>query len=494
MRKLINYIEKDIVDIVKKYITFFYIGLFLLIAIFAYYVLIHFPNSADEYAYIFESMTFRSGHLWNDTHPIQEVFNYMHIWASEGKWVSRFPPGYPIVLSIADFFQIPLWLVNPIISSLAVWVFFLLVRKIHGIKIAILSVLSLSLSSFFIINGASFFSHMTALLFILLFYYFSIAFFKTSNFKYQLLAGFWISFAFITRPFTALLLAIPLLIFFALKEPKRTIFGILYTILGAIPLLTFLFYYNYEITGNPFVMVTQWLDPQETLGFVKGHTPTKAINYIVDHLKDLIYWAFPFLLLLLGNILFLNNKSYPSRDWILLEISAFITIIIGYAFWHSYGGNQYGPRFYFEGYPFAIIAITAMIFSEDNPYSKRIYVSKILYFISLVLAIFILPYHAWIEHKVIHERKDVFSLVKKQNIDNAVVIISSRTGAIRSMPPGDLVRNGISLDKSVLYARDLGKDSYKKIHKFFPEKTIYKYYRERKAPNGILTKLSLVKN
>lgn len=491
--KVIDHIENITIKYVNQNIIMLYIGGFLLIAAFAYFVLMRFPNSADEYAYIFQAMTFRAGHLWNDTHSLQEFFNFFHIFAQEGKWVSRFPPGFPIVLALADLLNIPLWLVNPILSSLVLWIFFIFTKKIHGVTVATFATLSLMFSSFFIMNGASFFSHILALLFILLFYYHSVSFSATGRWRYAVLAGIWIGFAFITRPYSAILVAIPLALFFLFRQPNRTIIGTLFVILGAIPFLTFLFYYNYEITGDPFTMVTQWLHPNERIGFVHGHTWLQAIIYTIKHIRDMIFWTSPFLLFILViNIFYINNKNNEQHSsWIILEFSIFSITVIGYAFYYTYGGNQYGPRFYFEAYPFVIIAVTAMIFGENEKFNKRIYISKVLYFIGFLIAIILIPFHSLKEHKVIYERTDLYRLSELNKLKNSIVIVSSGTGHIRRMPPGDLIRNGISIDKdkNILYVLDQGIKSYEKLHNFFPTKKIYRYIREKHTSQGILIEL-----
>ncbi len=491
LERTLNYIENKFVKYIYQNILLLYLGSFFLIAIFAYFVLIHFPNSADEYAYVFQSMTFRTGHLWNDIHPLQDFFNYIHIFAQDGKWVSRFPPGYPIVLTIADFLYIPFWLVNPILSGLVLWVFFVFTKKIHGVTVATIATLSLLFSSFFIINGASFFSHMFALLLILLFYYYSVLFSDTGRWKYAVLAGFWIGFAFITRPYSSILLATPLFFFFLFNQPKRTIIGAFGVIVGAIPFLTFLFYYNYEVTGDPFTMVTQWLHSNERIGFVNGHTWGRAVDYTKLHLRDMLFCSSPFLLfLLISNIFYVKNKNNGTyASWIILEFSIFTIAVIGYAFYYTYGGNQYGPRFYFEGYPFAIIAVTAMVFNKNEIHGKRILISKFLYIVGFFIAVILIPFHSWKVHKIIYERTDLYRLSELSKLDNSIVIVSSSTGVVRPMHPGDLTRNGISIDKNILYVRDRGIKSYEKLHKFFPTKKIYRYIREKNSSKGRLIKL-----
>jgi len=489
--EIINGIEDKVIKLIGQHILLLYIIGFIVISIFSYFILIHFPNSADEYAYLFQSETFSSGHLWNKTHPLQEFFNCSHILANDGKWVSRFPPGYPILLTISDLISIPSWLLNPILSSFTSWIFYIFTKKIHGTKIATISTLSLICSSFFIINGASYFSHMAALLFILLFYYFSILFMDTIRWRYAILAGMWIGFAFIVRPYSALLTAFPLLIFFASKQLKRTSIGAIFVFLGSLPFLIFLLYYNDAITGNPFMMVTQWLDPEEGIGFVKGHNWIRAIIYTKHHIFDLMLWTSPFIFLLLGNIFYLKREKREKSSWIELELWIFFTVTIGYSLYYNYGGNQYGPRFYFEGFPFMIIAATSMVFDSNENNSIRIYISKFLYILGFIIALILIPYHAMNEHNVIKERINLYTMVKNKNINNAIILVAQNTGVIRTMPTRDLIRNGLTIDdKNVIYARIIDSETYRKLHKYFYNRKIYRYERENNSVNGRLIEIN----
>ncbi len=48
----------------------------ILLSGFALFVLQGFPNSADEYAYIFQAETFLQKRLWNEPHPAKEFFSF----------------------------------------------------------------------------------------------------------------------------------------------------------------------------------------------------------------------------------------------------------------------------------------------------------------------------------------------------------------------------------------------------------------------------------
>ena len=63
------------------------------------WVLRAFPNSADEYAFLFEADTFLAEQLWNPLPPLHEFFAFLHISQVDGKWAALYPPGWPLFLA-----------------------------------------------------------------------------------------------------------------------------------------------------------------------------------------------------------------------------------------------------------------------------------------------------------------------------------------------------------------------------------------------------------
>jgi 4-amino-4-deoxy-L-arabinose transferase-like glycosyltransferase len=328
---------------------------FLLLASFSLLVLKDFANSGDEYGYIFQAKTFLQGRFYNNTHPLQEFFNLNHIFAREEKWFSRFPPGWPIVLMMGNLMKIPMGLINPLIGALSVLVFFLLVKRLYNENIAIVSCLSLILSSFFIFNSASYFSHNLCGLLILLFAYFSILYDENDRVIYILLAGGSIGFAFITRYYTALLCAVPIILYILSRKKSKCFSYFFYCAIGAAPLIAFHMFYNYRITGNPFLLVTQWVVPTETIGFVRGHNLFKGLWYVCLRLIEFIEWTSPFMIFLyIGGLFFAVRKKNAFYFDLML-----VFLVFGYMFFYATGGNAYGPRYYYEAYPFVIMAVVS---------------------------------------------------------------------------------------------------------------------------------------
>jgi len=73
---------------------FLIIGTLFAASLLLVWVLRAFPNSADEYGYIYEAETLLAGRLWNPLPPHSEFFTFLHIFEKDGKWVREYPPGW----------------------------------------------------------------------------------------------------------------------------------------------------------------------------------------------------------------------------------------------------------------------------------------------------------------------------------------------------------------------------------------------------------------
>jgi hypothetical protein len=458
----------------------------LILVIYAFYILQNFPNSADEYSYVFQAETFSEGRLWNTVHPEQEFFDFIHIASKEGKWVGRFPPGWPILLTTGFLLNIPLWLINPMLGVLSIWVLFMIVSHLHGRKAAVMSILLYASSSFFILNSASYFSHTSCCLFILLFVLFELKYLKSNMPLLALLAGAAIGYAFIIRYYTAFLCGLPFGLYLLMYKRERIIPALAWTLVGALPFFLFILYYNYQITGDPLLFVTQWMDPDEKLGFVKKYNLHKLIRYTRKHFLSFIIWTAPPLIALYAVGLWKSAK----RGCLHFTDTIFIFLVLGYMLWYSYGGNQYGPRFYYEAYPFVILAVSGWVFNDRSMLFTSTIKGMMRVFVygGLVASLLILPVISVYEYIKIYERRDLYRQVEEQNITSAIIFIRDATGVLDRMKPFDLTRNGITLDGDVLYAlyREKGVE---RLTRYFPEKTFYLYEKEKRIARGKLIPL-----
>lgn len=477
-----NGIENKLLDNRKITLSVVYASFIIITSVVATRSLLQFPNSADEYVYLFQAQQLGDGKLWDPVHPHPDFFEFHHLAQKEGKWIGRFPPGWPLLLSIAFVLGIPPFLVNTILALIALIVFERFVRRLYDSRIALWSVLTLAFSSFYIFNAATFFSHIASLLEGLLFVYLAYRFLQTQRYGYAIASGVFLGLLIMTRQLTALIIFLPVFVYVIYQLKQRAILPLLLIGLGATPFIGAFLWYNYTITGNAFVPVTMWTNSDEALGFVKGHTPAKGLKYTVKRLLMFIYFVSPTLLLLYALCLLGRVKNW-KKFLIHPEDYIFVLLIFGYFFYYHSGGNQYGPRFYLEGLPFLIVFVVAKVLRSGRVWAKA------LLFASLIYSLVKIPFIAEREGAVVRERMDVYTLVKEQGVKNAVVFIGSETGVIRPMPAENLNRNDRFYKNDVIYARDLGEQNQELIQ-FYQGKDIYLYRRPIDEVRGILTRLN----
>ena len=91
-----------------------------------------FPNSGDEYNYLFEAATFRAGRLWNPLPPVDYVFSFFHIAEKDGKWLSLFFSGWPLILAGITGLHLPSFVASPALALLLLLVFARLTSLLAG--------------------------------------------------------------------------------------------------------------------------------------------------------------------------------------------------------------------------------------------------------------------------------------------------------------------------------------------------------------------------
>ena len=448
----------------------------------AYLALHGFANSGDEYVYLYQAKTLSEGKLWNEAHPLPDFFLYSHISQQEAISVGRFPPGWPLLLSLPYALNLPpIWL-NPVIAAVTLWLFYSFGSRYYGHRVALWASIALAFTSFYLFNSASYFSHNACLLMVIGFIYCLYLRLEKGFSSYALLAGGCLGMIVITRYYNAVLLVIPVLIYLFYQYRWKSIPTLIIMCIGSLPFLIFLFWYNYTITGNGFMPVTVWADEREGLGFgVRGYTPIDGIEHFVRRVFLFLYWSSPALLFLYFIFLFKKVRNKVQRffhpeDYYLLML------IIGYYFYYHIGGNQYGPRFWFEGTPFVTLFVVKKVFDTKARWAWALFAAGLIY------GIVKMPYIIEREHRVVEERIDIYEKVREANLTNAVVFVSSHTGIIRPMGQMDLTRNKLDYNASVIYAHDLGERN-KELQELYPERELYKYVRDPDDVEGKLIPL-----
>ncbi len=457
-------------------------SIFFFVTVFtAFETLEQFPNSSDEYAYLFQAEMFSRGKLWEPSHDLPDFFTYNNIPQHEGIQVSRFPPGWPLVLSVAFEAGIPAVWINPVLGVITLLVFYFFARKSYGELVAVWSLLALALTGMYIFNSASFFSHVSCLLVTLLFIWNVYLYVEKKQVIYGLLAGFFLGFEITIRYYTALLIFLPFFLCLFVQYRFRIIYLFLLMGLGSLPCVAYVLWYDYAITGNALLPVTVWAYPEERLGFVRGHTVMRGFEHLLRRALMFLYWCSPGLFILYLVFLWRKIKS-PVERFARPEDYAFIALTIGYFFYYEIGGNQYGPRFLFEAVPFLVLFVVSKVLQNREKWAIALLLA------SIVFAIVKFPFISLRENMIVEQRQDVYRLVRQAHIRNAVVFISSSTSPIRPMPVQDLTRNDSRFQGDVIYAEEMPRIN-EKLMEYYPDRSFYKYVRQINRPHGELIRI-----
>jgi hypothetical protein len=334
----------------------------------------------------------------------------------------------------------------------------------------------LGVSSFFILNSASYFSHILTTLYGVLFAIFASRYAANGSSWYAVLAGACIGLMGLTRTANSLIFVIPFVASLAMSPPRRI--GLIWFGLGGAPFLLALMTYNQLITGDSLVTVQALKDSS-----LFGWPTVNSLNLTVERLVELAVWTSPILLLgyIAAFILLIVRRRLNFVDWLMP-----ITIIF-FLFYEGDGGNQYGPRYYFEAWPFAVLtclkAADDFLFStKHTKYAAWLSAAVVA---SLMFEIAYLPARLEREHDVVVSRKDIYAKVKSAALKNSIVIISSGTAdGIRKMGPRDLLRNGAEIDRqNVIYAVDIGSNNDQLVS-FFKDRNVYVYSNGQLEPYG----------
>lgn len=463
--------------------------LFLALILINRFVLHSFMNSGDEHSCYFLAECIRLGKLWVAPHLLHEFFEVVHIGNRDGKWFSVYPPGWPAIWALAKTVG-ACDLINPLMGTIATGIFYVIGKRLYGAGPSLLGIVFLATSPFYLFNNASYLSHTTCLLMIALFLFAYLNWLDKKGLLWSILVALALGYGLGTRYLTMAAIGAPVLTFelFELLRKKKAWhasylwFGIILT--GMIGLNL---YYNYLISGNPFDAPNHYSHSWERLGFHKDYGPLDALISVLARLFYLIDW-FPGIFVIFYLVYLTNKESREQRNWSFNY--GFLFLVIAYTFYYSWGGNQYGPRYYFEGLPLLTMSVARRLqlgWQQGDCKGKNFIGAIVL--ISLLGSFYQIWKHSQYFERVSRERKDLYDLVSATAKKPAVVFVKGFLGDTLVMSGQDAVRNHPGLDTPVLFAHDLG-DKNRSLKTYYPERNFYSGSYDRQAKKAILQQLT----
>ena len=322
-----------------------------------------FPNSADEYAFLFEANSFLAGRLWNPLPPLHEFFSFLHITEADGKWVALYPRGWPMLLAGVRLFALPFWLACPLAGIVLLFAVFKLGQRQDGPLGGILALSFVALSPFFLFNAGSYFTHVPAAAAGVLFCWMAADFLDRPRFSRGFLAGVALGILGLIRVLDPLLFGLPFLFAFVWRAGRRHYVLAPSIIFGGLPFLAALLVFYGITSGSILPKIASSEAPLLKFGLYsvdengRPHTPLDQLGLAVRFMGELAVFTSP--LLLLGYFAALAwkavRRSLNFFDFIFpVTVAAFLLVPFN-------GGNRYGPRYYFEAFPFLVLTTVSAL-------------------------------------------------------------------------------------------------------------------------------------
>jgi hypothetical protein len=347
------------------------------------------PHIEDEIAYVWQAKALLEGHLTISSPKNDQSFVVPFVVDYHGLRFGKYPPGWPAVLAIAIILDIRPW-INPILAGLGVWLTYLLGKKLFNPFVGLLAAGLTITSPFFLMNSGSLLSHPFGLVLSAIFALGWLEAFYTDNaiassaqgnkqWRYTVISALALGVLMLTRPFTALAVAVPFVfhgVYLLFRHNRYTHLRLLVFGLIGILFVSLYLLWQYILTGNALLNpYTLWW-PYDRVGFGPGIGRTPNGNTL-----SMVWLNTSTSLLATTNDLF----GWASLSWIFLPFglwsarrnprglligSVMIGLIVMYmAYW--VGSSLFGPRYYYEGlYSLTLFSAAGIAWLADWPSRK----------------------------------------------------------------------------------------------------------------------------
>jgi 4-amino-4-deoxy-L-arabinose transferase-like glycosyltransferase len=332
------------------------------------------PHLEDEFAYTWQAKVLADGNLYLPTPDYPDSFLVPFVVDYQGRRFSKYPPGWSMLLALGIKLGIRAW-VNPLLAGAGVWLTYLLGKRVFNEKVALLAAGLTLTSPFFLINSGTLLNHSLGLVLSAGFTLAWLNAFCRPEVKHPwistIAAGLLIGLLALTRPWTAVGLAIPFAVhgvFILIRGDRQRRLRLLTFGLFAAACSSLLFLWQYLLTGNPLLNTYTLWWPYDKIGFGLGFGPTPDghnLTYALANARralrtgwhDLYGWgAFSWIFLPFGIWAARRNK----KAW--LAASVFPVLVFIYLAYFT-TPHILGPRYYYEGlYSLTLISAAGIFF------------------------------------------------------------------------------------------------------------------------------------
>lgn len=435
--------------------------------------------SSDEWSYLMQAHIFSQGRLAVPSPMHREFFDHVHI-VNNGRYYSKYPPGWPSLLAIGVWLGVPR-LVNPLLGAGTLVLLYAIGKKLYTPQMALLAALFALVSPYFLFNTASYFSHTASLFFVALLVFFLMQGWEERRSLYFFLAGLSGSASFLVRPFDQCAVLVPIGIFLGVSLMRKHLgphhvawFGLGHLI----GFLLFLFYNTLQ-NGHPLMtgyhVADQWMHRWFGLELW-------MLQYSVSYLYKLLLWSFPGLPILALVTLFASAVE-RVKQWERWLASLFFALIVAYALIAFPEGPGYGPRYYYSGF-LAIPLLGAKGCVVLFETAKKRFFSFLLLGAVLLHVGVVLPYHSTLAYQDIYAQNDFERQVKQINPGQALVFLAPDPESGQAP-----TRNTIDFRGNIIYAIDMGEQNAL-LMEAYPGRRYFLYQADEKNGRAVLREMA----
>lgn len=344
----------------------FLVLIFVTLGLIAYLPFKNYPYSMDEYNFLYQAEIFSHGKLFLEVPESYKPFVEQYMVLRDNRLFSKYPPGFSLLLSIGVLLNHP-GLINPLIAVTTLFVLFCLVKSFMGSKYALLSVILMSTTPYFIAYSASYYTHPTALLLTTLLFFMVRKYEIARKDLYLPIIGFIAGYSFLTRPLDSFCAVVPAYAYLSYVMYKdKSLRKITYPIFTFAIVFALFLVYNYILVGRITIAVYpvvngefKVIDPHST--GVLSNLISISSSYVANGIKNLPKLLTRYLLVPCAFFvpLFAVFGVFKFRSkwrWVLL--SNFVLLILLYNFHPGLGWPSYGARYYYSGFVSLVVLAT----------------------------------------------------------------------------------------------------------------------------------------
>ena len=451
-----------------------------------------FPNSADEYGFLFTAQTLARFRLWLPAPADPTLFAQQFLLARDGHWVSQYLPGWPAIIALFELLRLPAWIAAPACGAVLLLLLWLALRlECPSPPLAAMLLAACATSGFLLLNAGTFYSHCASATAVMATILCILQSERHPHFVWPVAVGACAGYALVCRLDSGALAGIVAFAAWIEQGAKRR--TLLLGLLGLLPLLAIFGAYDWAITGVPFELPTMWAGNFK-LGVhgITGTDPSdgrfRIIVQTLWRLGELADTASLLLPALYISALVWRFRTRQFRFYDVLPVANFVLFLI----YPDLGGFQMGPRYWFDG--FAVMHLTVgSVFGAQDIAWRRFAVACCALMLPISLAR--LPAQIAFHAREMRERSSMYRLgAALPSDERAVVLVNDFPSAWNDRAnrtdwnlAKDFARNAPPLDERVLYARGDIPDAASRACAEFPDRAILEFHLDHASPEGWLT-------